>query len=93
LAGRREIKSTDGAQPPFVDLAIKLNADDLADDFINDYFDNDNYIMLLANETPSTRHQAGMSMTMPNTLCGMYLLITALRGKWSRSIGTKTNAR
>jgi hypothetical protein len=30
-----------------------------------------------------------MSPTMPNALHGMYLLIIALRGKCSRSIGTK----
>jgi hypothetical protein len=42
----------------------------------------------LANGSAPTRHQAGMSTTMPNALRGMYLLITSLRGKWSRSIGT-----
>jgi len=39
----------------------------------------------LANGSAPTRHQAVMSRTMPNALRGMYLLITALRGKWSRS--------
>jgi hypothetical protein len=41
--------------------------------------------MSLANGSAPTRRQAGRSMTMPNALHDMYLLITALRGKWSRS--------
>jgi hypothetical protein len=45
--------------------------------------------MSLANGSAPTRHQAGMSTTMPNALRDMYLLITALRGK-SRLVGTKT---
>jgi hypothetical protein len=36
LADRRATESANGARPPFVDLAIKLNTDDLAEDFIND---------------------------------------------------------
>jgi hypothetical protein len=28
-------------------IALKLDADDLADDFINDYFDNDDYIKVV----------------------------------------------
>ena len=32
------------------------------------------------------RRQTGRSTTMPNTLCGMYLLTTALRGTWGRPV-------
>jgi hypothetical protein len=68
LAGRRATESADGAQPPFVNLVIKIDADDLADDFINNYFENDDYINVVSEESTSTRHQVGMSTTMPNAL-------------------------
>jgi hypothetical protein len=48
LVGRRATESADGAQPPFVYLAIKIDADDLADDFINNYIDNDDYINVVS---------------------------------------------
>jgi hypothetical protein len=69
----------------------KLDVNDLADDFIDDY-SYDDYINIVSRWIP-TRHQAGMPTTMPNALRGMYLLVTTLRDKWSRSIGIKTNAR
>jgi hypothetical protein len=44
LANRRAADSSHGVRPPFVDLSIKLDADDLTDDSINDYFDDNDYI-------------------------------------------------
>jgi hypothetical protein len=35
------------------------------------------------------RHQIGGSTTIPNALRSMYLLTTALRGMWDRSIGIR----
>jgi hypothetical protein len=46
--GKRAIVLGNGARPPFVDLTIKLDAEDLADDIIDDYFDNDDYINVVS---------------------------------------------
>jgi hypothetical protein len=47
LADRRATESASTTLPPFVDLTIKLDVDDLADDFINDYYGNDDYIKVV----------------------------------------------
>jgi hypothetical protein len=60
-------------------VVIKLNTSDLADDFMT-ITTTMTTITSLANGSALTRHQAGMSTTMPNDLRGMYLLITSLRG-------------
>jgi hypothetical protein len=50
-------------------VAIKLDTSDLTDDFISDYFDDVTATTTsLANRSALTRHQAGISTTMPNAL-------------------------